>query len=188
MKVSQLKTLIIKDKTDRGVSDYDYAEGYVDYDTGNLLFDYGFNTPCDTYFHNEDDCADSPEGTPEASRWAARDENWEMCGRGKFINYPDNFIIRHRFARPSYIQVLEWFEERFGAEIDISSSCIKVKNLHIPAGQNSHYTETWEYVGTSATRNPILLAKTTVDMIMDRFRLLAGSIDIKSMILNNPVK
>ena len=90
MNIKQLNNLIIRDRASRGIPDYDYTDGYVDYDTGDLLFDYGFNVPCDTYFHNEDEFADYPEGTPERSQWEGREDNWEMCGSGKFLNYPDN--------------------------------------------------------------------------------------------------
>jgi len=183
MNISQLKSLIIRDRAHKGISDCDFTNGYVNYDIGDLLFDYGFNVPCETYFHNEDDFADYPEGTPERSQWECRNSNWEMCGNGKFINYPDNFIIRHRFARPSYIQVLEWFMEKFHAQIDISSSKITVKNLHIPHGPDSYYVESWEYVETAfPASDPVFLAGWTVDMIIDRFKLLAGPFKVKDVI------
>lgn len=183
MNIKQINSLIIRDRARRGIPDYDYTEGYVNYDTGDLLFDYGFNTPCDTYFHNEDDLADYPEGTLEANQWEGREDNWEMCGSGKFLNYPDNFIVRYRFARPSYIQVLEWFEEKFNAKIDITSTKITVKDLRIPHGPDSYYVESWEYIVTAfPASNPVFLAKITMDMIIDRFKLLAGPFKVKDVI------
>lgn len=183
MNIKQLKSLIIRDRVHKGIPDYDHTNGHVNYETGNLLFDWGFNVPCDTYFHNEDGNADYPEGTPERSAWEGREDNWEMCGSGKFRNYPDNFIIRYRFARPTYMQVLEWFEEKFHAQIDITSTKITVKNLHIPHGPDSHYVESWEYIVTAfPASDPVFLACQTMNMIIDRFKLLAGPFVVKDVI------
>lgn len=173
MNIRQLKCLLIRDQVSKGVSSSDYTRGYVDYDTGNLLFDFKFNVPCDTYFHNVDEYADYDEGTPERGQWEYREDNWEMCGSGKFVNYPDNFIIRYRFARPSYIQVLEWFEKEFNATIDISTSKISVKNLHIPHIDGDYYVESWDYVMKTKVSDPVLLAGMAVHTIISRFNLLA---------------
>lgn len=129
MTIKQLEAAIIEEKQKAGIPDFDYTDGYVSYDEGEWLFDMQFNLPCETYFHNVSDYEEYGEGTPEYSEWLGREDNWEICGSGKFLNYPDNFVIRYRFARPSYTQVLEWMEQTFGAYINVTLDSVTVMNF-----------------------------------------------------------
>ena len=170
MNIKQLKCLLIRDLASEGVSSNDYTHGYVDYDTAAWLFDVHFNEPCDTYFHNVDEYSNYDEGTPERARWACRDDNWEITG-GKFVNYPDNIIVRHRYARPSYIQVLEWFENTFfHMTIDISASKISVKNLYIRCGDD-YMLESFEYHPGQPIKDPYVVAGVAVKQIIQRAKL-----------------
>lgn len=192
MNLKKIKNLVneeLKERNERkgleekGLSHSEYGDGYVNYETGELLFDWGFNMPCETYFHNVSDYEEYGEGTPEYSEWLGREDNWEMCGIGKFLNYPDNFVVRCRFARPSYIQVLEWFEKQWGANIDITSTKITVKNLRIPHGPDRYYIESWEYhVLQFPACSLVFLSWLTMNMIIDRFKLLAGPFKVKEVI------
>ena len=167
MNIKQIKSLITRIESNKKIQDF--AEGYVNYDTGEWLFDHGFNTPCETFFNRVDAPAEHPA--------------WEVCENGKFRNYPDVLIIRYRFARPSYIQVLEWFEEKFNAKIDITSTKITIKNLHIPHGPDSHYVESWEYIVSAfPASDPVFLAGQTMNMIIDRFKLLAEPFMVNDVI------
>lgn len=169
MNINQLKCLLIRDLASKGVSSYDYTHGYVDYDTAAWLFDVYFNEPCDTYFHNVDEYSNYDEGTPERAQWACRDDNWEIAG-GKFVNHPDNIIVRHRYARPSYIQVLEWFENTFHMTIDISVSKISVRNIYIRCGDD-YALESFEYHLGQPIRDPHVVTYMAIKQIIQRVKL-----------------
>lgn len=180
MNIKQLETMMLRDLSNNNLPTYDPTKGYVDYETARLLFNWGFNEPCDTYFHNVDEFENEPEGTPEHDTWEGREDNWEMCNTGKFINYPDNFIVRYRYARPSYIQVLEWFEKKYDAKINVGPTMIFVKNLCIPRGQD-YIIESFEYHVSSSISTPFELALETMSQIINRFKLFteSGSADAK---------
>ena len=169
MNINQLKCLLIRDLASKGVSSYDYTHGYVDYDTAAWLFDVHFNEPCDTYFHNVDEYSNYDEGTPERAQWTCRDDNWEIAG-GKFVNHPDNIIVRHRYARPSYIQVLEWFENTFHMTIDISVSKISVRNIYIRCGDD-YVLESFEYHLGQPIRDPHVVTYMAIKQIIQRVKL-----------------
>lgn len=169
MNIKQLKCLLIRDLANNGVSSNDYTHGYVDYDTAAWLFDVHFNEPCDTYFHNVDEYSNYDEGTPERARWECRDDNWEIAGC-KFVNYPDNLIVRHRYARPSYIQVLEWFENTFHMTIDISVSKISVRNIYIRCGDD-YMLESFEYHLGQPIRDHHVVTYMAIKQIIQRVKL-----------------
>lgn len=177
MTIKYVERLVKMDQMKRGVPEYDHTEGYVDYAMAAWLFDMKFNEPCDTYFHNEDDNADYPEGTPERAQWEGREDNWEMCGSGKFINYPDSFVVRHRYARPTYAQVLRWIEKEWGARIRYSAHGheIRVDHLHIQIDKYESVTETFSIkIGKSIS--PIQLLQRTTESIMARLWLCGYSV------------
>lgn len=177
MNLKKLKSAIIRSNAYKGNPDADIMEGCVDYDTAAWLFKIGFNEPCETFFNRVDEFANSSEGTPEYLQWESRETNWKKCSGEKFINYPEHSIMKSRFARPTYIQVLEWFEEKFYAKIDVSAYQITVKNLHIPQDQDNYYVESWDHINTNPPYPPVCdfqyLAGITIKMIIDRFKLLA---------------
>ena len=184
MNIKKIKGLIKGELKSKGISEFDHTEWYVNYETAELLFDWGFNIPCETYFHNMSDYEEYGEGTPEYSEWLDREDNWEICGSGKFLNYPDNFVIRYRFARPNYIQVLNWFQKKYNAEIDITSTKISIKNLYIPHGPDRYYIESWDFMMDGTPNgSPTYLAGLAMTMIIDRFKLLAGPFKVKEVIM-----
>lgn len=172
MTINYLEGLIKRDKHQRGIPEYNHTEGYVDYAMGEWLFDMQFNYGTETYFHNVSEYEDYPEGSPEYSQWLGREDNWEMCGVNYFHNYPDNFVIRYRFARPSYIEVLRWFSQNWGAKIKYGAhmSKIYVSGLKIPTSKNEYVIESVE-VKLEKPLPPIALAKRTIDVIMARLWL-----------------
>ena len=175
MTIKYIERLVKKDQKKRGVSEHDHTEGYVDYEMAAWLFDMRFNEPCDTYFHNEDDNADYPEGTPERSQWEGREDNWEMCGSGKFINYPDSFVVRHRYARPTYAQVLRWIEKEWGATIKFNQHHITVKNLTIRFDDNTSLQETFT-IKTSKPIDPNTVFQRALNAILARLWLCGYSV------------
>lgn len=170
MNINQFESLIIRHRASKNLPSFDHSEGYVDYDTAAWLFDVHFNEPCETYFHNEDDFADYPEGTPERDQWEGREDNWEACGNGYFLNYHDNFIVRFRYARPTYIQTLKWLEAQYGVKIDINSTVIFAKNIRIPHG-NGYTIESFEYHPGQPIKDPYRLARTAIKQIIQRIQL-----------------
>jgi len=177
MTIKYIERLVKMDQEKRGVSEHDHTEGYVDYAMAAWLFDMRFNEPCDTYFHNEDDYADFREGTPERDQWECRESNWEMCGSGKFINHPKDFIIRHRYARPTYAQVLRWIEKEWGARIRYSAHGheIRVDHLNIPIDKYESVIETFS-IKIGKPISPIQLLQRTTESIMARLRLCGYSV------------
>ena len=175
MTIQHIESLIKKDQKKRGVSEFDHTEGYVDYAMAAWLFDMRFNEPCDTYFHNEDDNADYPEGTPERDQWECREDNWEICGRGKFVNYPDDFVIRHRYARPTYAQVLRWFEKEWGATIKFNQHHIIVKNLTIRFDNKDSLQETFT-IKTAKPINTTTTLQRAMNAILARLWLCGYSV------------
>lgn len=117
-------------------------QGCVSYDIAAILFDLRFNVPTTTYFHNVDEYEDAPDGSPESSEWACREENWEMCGSGTFLNYPDNFVVRCRYARPTWYQVAKWLEDTYHMKFDVELD------------RNRVYLDTQDHPYTSRTYYP----------------------------------
>jgi len=175
MTIQYIEGLIKKDQKKRGVSEFDHTEGYVDYAMAAWLFDMGFNEPCDTYFHNEDDNADYPVGTPERDQWENRENNWEICGCSKFINHPYHFVVRCRYARPTYAQVLRWIEKEWGATIKFGRHSITVKNLTIKFDDQASLQETFT-AKTAKPINPNTVLQRTLNAILVRLRLCGYSI------------
>lgn len=175
MTIQYIEGLIKKDQKKRGVSEHDHIEGYVDYAMAAWLFDMRFNEPCDTYFHNEDDNAGYPVGTPERDQWENREDNWEMCGSGKFINYPDSFVVRYRYARPTYAQVLRWIENEWGATIKFNQHHITVKDLTIKFDDNASLQETFT-IKTSKPIDPNTVFQRTLNAILARLWLCGYSV------------
>lgn len=174
MTIQDIEVLIKEDQKKRGIPEWNHTEGHVDYEMAAWLFDMKFNEPCDTYFHNVDDFADYPKGTPEHSQWEGREDNWEMCGSGKFINYPDNFVIRYRYARPTYAQVLHWFEKEYGASIRFDKYRIEVKNLTIRFGDRKH--QATFFIRTGYRMDPNSALRSTMNAILARLWLFGYNV------------
>lgn len=177
MSPKQLETIILRENLKKGIPEYDHTKGYVNYALGEWLYDHRFNLPCKTYFHNVSEYSDWPCDTPEFYEWLGREDNWEMVGHNYFINYPDGFIVRHRFARPSYTQVLEWIEMEYEAKIDITGQYIKVDHLKIQSHDGDYLEESFRYkINKSYSYRE--LASITMHMIFDRIRLAGWHIPV----------
>ena len=118
--------------------------GCVTYDVAATLFDLRFNVPTHTYFHNVDGYEGAPAGSPEGIAWAGREENWEMCGSGTFRNHPDNFVIRHRYARPTWYQVAKWLEDTYHVEFDVE---LDRNHVHLDTPNHPYISKTCYPVG-----------------------------------------
>lgn len=162
--------MIIRENLKNGIPEYDHTNGYVSYELGEWLYDSRFNLPCETYYHNVSEYEGWPVDSPEYNEWLGREDNWEMAVHNYFINYPDGFIVRHRFARPSYIQVLEWLEMEYDMKLNMDTKAIKVEHLRIPMKENGSIEESFTYKFNQSL-SYMDLAKTTVNIILDRIRL-----------------
>lgn len=176
MTIKHLEGLIKKEAKQKGAHEYDHA-GYVNYELGEWLFDRRFNEPCVTYFHNVSEFEDYPEDSSEHWEWMCREDNWEMVMHRYFINYPDNFVIRCRFARPMFTQVLTWFETEWGARIKFSAhmSMIRVEHLRIPINKNEYVEESFT-IKFQKPLEPIRLAARAVDTILARLHMVGYSV------------
>lgn len=154
---------ISKDPLWEGV---DYSNDCVDYETAALLFDWQFNEPCLTYFHNVDDYEGYEEGTPEHDEWSYREENWEMCA-GDFLNYPDNFVVRYRYARPTYIQVLRWFEKKFGMRIFVGADWVTINHLPKYINENNRVLIEMDYNEEDTLPN---MARKAVELVVSNLK------------------
>lgn len=145
----------------------DYENDCVDYDTAALLFDWHFNEPCLTYFHNEDDLEGYPEGSPERAQWEGREWNWEMCMHGTFLNYPDNFVVRCRYARPTCIQVLQWMEKEFGMKFFVGTGWITIQHLPKGLDRNNRVLLELEFDDDMSVS---ALARSALKLVIDHMR------------------